>query len=101
MPKKDLLINIGKTFTFKTHSCLEKLRLVANADSLTLITECSVEVIQIQCPNDDSSVAGFFHPSNFALPTSRVIVANKHIVGYHERTLLDFIEYRLGKCDNI
>ena len=33
MPKKDLLINIGKTFTFKTHSCLEKLRLVANADN--------------------------------------------------------------------
>ena len=36
MPKTVPVINTGKTFTFKTHSCLEKLRLVANADSLRL-----------------------------------------------------------------
>ena len=75
MPKKVPLINTGKTFTFKTHSCLEKLRLVANADNhkVPQFPKAQVYRLPIQVPGFPSETS-IFPPKSFT-PSSTFKVA--------------------------
>ena len=61
-----------KTFTFKTHSCLEKLRLVANADNLKVpqFPKAQVYRLPIQVPGFPPETS-IFPPKSFPLPQSR------------------------------
>ena len=85
MPKKDLLINIGKTFTFKTHSCLEKLRLVANADNLKVpqFPKAQVYRLPIQVPGFPSKNSIF--PLKSFPPLQRRTTIPSSAINYGER----------------
>ena len=66
------LLKTLKTFTFKTHSCLEKLRLVANADNLKVpqFPKAQVYHLPIQVPGFPSETS-IFPPKSFPLLQSR------------------------------
>ena len=72
MLKKDLLTNIGKTLSFKTHRCLEKLRLVADADNLKVpqFPKAQVYHLPIQVPGFPSETS-IFPPKSFPRLQSR------------------------------
>ena len=69
-----------KTFTFKTHSCLEKLRLVANADNLKVpqFPKAQVYRLPIQVPGFPSETS-IFPPKSFT-PSSTLKVAQPSLL---------------------
>ena len=85
MPKTVPLINTGKTFTFKTHSCLEKLRLVANADNhkVPQFPKAQVYRLPIQVPGFPSETS-IFPLKSFPLLQSRTTIPSSAI-NYGER----------------
>ena len=64
--------NSGKTLVLKTHSCLEKLRLVANADNhkVPQFPKAQVYRLPIQVPGFPPETS-IFPPKSFPLPQSR------------------------------
>ena len=80
MPKTVPLINTGKTFTFKTHSCLEKLRLVANADNhkVPQFPKAQVYRLPIHVPGFPSETS-IFPPKSFT-PSSTLKVAQPSLL---------------------
>ena len=80
MPKTVPLINTGKTFTLKTHSCLEKLRLVAKADNhkVPQFPKAQVYRLPIQVPGFPSETS-IFPPKSFT-PSSTFKVAQPSLL---------------------
>ena len=74
-----------KTFTFKTHSCLEKLRLVANADNLKVpqFPKAQVYHLPIQVPGFPSETSIF--PLKSLPPLQRRTTIPSSAINYGER----------------
>ena len=87
MLKKDLLTNIGKTLSFKTHRCLEKLRLVADADNLKVpqFPKAQVYRLPIQVPGFPSETSVF--PLKSFPPLQRRTTIPSSAINYGERKL--------------
>ena len=85
MLKKDLLTNIGKTLSFKTHRCLEKLRLVADADNLKVpqFPKAQVYRLPIQVPGFPSENSIF--PLKSFPPLQRRTTIPSSAINYGER----------------
>ena len=79
------LLKHWKTFTFKTHSCLEKLRLVANADNLKVpqFPKAQVYHLPIQVPGFPPETS-IFPLKSFPLLQSRTTIPSS-AVNYGER----------------